>query len=107
MRTSTTIPTSPRASLIGLPALRASSRDSFSASCATAAAKRRMSFARSPGVTARQAGKAALALATAWSASSRVASGTSARTSSVAGSMTFTPATIGRLENSHRNPSLF
>ena len=56
-----TIPISPRASAIGLPALRASSVASSSASASSASARPRSSVARSPGATARQAGNAAFA----------------------------------------------
>lgn len=52
------------------------------------AASERSSAARSPGLTARQAGRAAFAAATASSTSCAPARGTSARTASVAGSRT-------------------
>jgi uncharacterized membrane protein len=74
--------------------LRASSNASLSDDASTTEANRRISTARSCGVTARQAGKAAFARATARSASWTLASGMSAITCSVAGSMTFTLATI-------------
>src|SRR6202171_753942 len=83
------MPTSPRASLIGLPTLRASSVASLPAFCSTAVASRRRALARSRGVIARHAGYAALARANGSSASSTPASGTSAMTFSVAGSITF------------------
>src|SRR3954453_4462681 len=82
------MPISPRASPIGLPALRASSTDSSSWRSASASARRCSSRARSGGATARHAGNAAFARATAASASSAPARGISARTSSVAGSRT-------------------
>src|SRR5689334_3770084 len=60
-------------------------------------ARRCSSRARSPGATARQAGKAALARATAASTSAAVARCTSARTSSVAGSMTWRATALSGL----------
>ena len=83
------MPISPRASPIGLPALRASSLASSSACSSSAFASRCSSGAPVVGASARHAGKAALARSTAASVSSTPARGTSAITSSVAGSMTW------------------
>ena len=82
------MPTSPRASEIGLPTFRASSVASSSAASSIASARRRRSRPRSSGATAFQAGNASLARAIASSASSTPARGISSSTSSVAGSMT-------------------
>src|SRR5215212_11579818 len=82
------MPISARASRIGLPALRASITDSAEACDWSASASRCSSAARSPGVTARQAGNAAWARATAASSASASARGTCAITCSVAGSRT-------------------
>ena len=71
-----------------MPALRASIRARLSCSAASASARRWISVARSPGVTSRQAGNAALARATAASTSSTPARGTSAIGRAVAGSIT-------------------
>ena len=87
------MPTSPRASEIGFPTLRASSRARSSVRSRTSAATARIKPARSPGAIAFQAGKASRARATAASVSSAPARGSSASTSSVAGSMTLS---IGR-----------
>src|SRR5487761_276330 len=82
------MPTSPRASLIGLPTVRASRRASSSARAAIEEAMRRIRLDRSLGASAFHAGYAAFARATAWSASSTVACWSSASTCSVAGSIT-------------------
>ena len=82
------MPISPRASEIGLPALRASSVARSSARSSIALASRWSSAERSPGATARQAGNARLARSTAASVSSTPARGSSAITCSVAGSIT-------------------
>ena len=83
-----TIPISPRASPIALPALRASSTASSSRCSASVSASECSRRARSPGASARQAGRAALAAATARSTSSTPARGISESTASVAGSRT-------------------
>src|SRR5262245_21987566 len=101
------MPISPRASEIGLPTFRASSTASSSACSRTPAARRRSRLARSPGVTARHAGKTALARATASSVSAAPACGSSAITSSVAGSTTLTLASVPTLTGNllgARNP---
>ena len=79
------MPTSPRAPWIGLPTLRDSSRASSSPCSSTSVASRRRSPARSVGATARQAGNASFARATAASVSSTPAASISAIVSSVAG----------------------
>src|ERR1051326_1060118 len=79
------MPTSARAPPIGLPTFCDSMRASSSVCSSTSVATRRIRLARSVGETARHAGKAALARATAASVSSRPASGSSAIVSSVAG----------------------
>ena len=82
------MPISPRASEIGLPALRASIRARSSRCSSSAFASWCSSAERSPGLTARQAGNAAFARATAASVSSTPACGISAITLAVAGSTT-------------------
>src|SRR6266496_4283797 len=82
--------TSPRESEMGFPTLRVSIRASSSPFSSTSVASRRSRRARSEGVTARHAGNAVLARATAASASSRPACSSSAIGSSVAGLTTCT-----------------
>jgi hypothetical protein len=94
LKTSATMPTSPRESPIGLPTLRVSSRATSSNRSPNADAMRRMSFARSAGVTARHSGNAVFARTTAAFASSTPACGSSASTFSVAGSTTCSIAAV-------------
>ena len=82
------MPTSPRASEIGLPTLRALELRELLDALADARGTVRSTPARTPGATRFQAGKASRALAIAASVSSTPAWGSSASTSSVAGSMT-------------------
>src|SRR5712691_11815839 len=84
------MPTSPRESEMGFPTLRVSICASSSPFSSTSVASRRNRRARSEGVTARHAGKAAFARATAASASSTSACSSSAIGSSVAGLTTCT-----------------
>ena len=82
------MPISPRASPIGLPALRASSTREVLGPLLERVSQLRSSADRSAGSTARHAGNASRAAATAASVSSTPARGTSAITCSVAGSTT-------------------
>src|SRR5215211_2954285 len=97
---------SPRASEIGLPALRASSVARSARRASIASARACMSAVRSSGVIARQAGNASFARATAASTSAASPRGTSAITSAVAGSTTasvpLTPRPPQRLSSSGR-----
>ena len=96
------MPISPRASEIGLPALRASSRASSSTFSSSAFARRCSRAERSAGATARQAGKASFARETAASVSSTPAWGTSAMTSAVAGSTNLDQPDASRSRGSGR-----